>query len=100
MPNEKPNATRTDRAAVFERQMQRMADGHLPNEPLPPAPEDGDPEYTIEVKRQEIVSCLKYLAILAIQNNALECARGALGAAELVDDLNLESLADAPWTGL
>lgn len=99
MPNEKPNATPT-RKDVFDRQIQRMADGHLPSEKLPPAAEDGDPAYTVGVKMGEIVSCLKYLAIQAIQDNSLELARQALQAAEMVDDLPLEAFDEQPWTGL
>lgn len=63
-------------------------------------PGPGDPQYTIEVKRQEIVSCLKYLGIMAVQENELELARTTLTAAEFVDDLNIEPIGDQPWTGL
>lgn len=77
MPNEKPNATPT---------------------PEPPGP--GDDAYTFEVKRREIVTCLKYLAIEAIKEDELELGRHAIQAAQLVDEMPLEGLAVSVWGGL
>ena len=77
MPNEKPNATPTDDIGP------------------------GDPAYTVQVKVNEIVTCLKHLAVMALNYHELELARNAITAAELVDALEVEpDLGDAQWTGL
>jgi hypothetical protein len=65
-----------------------------------PQPRPGDPDYTIGLKVQEIVICLKYLAMHAIEGDHLTLARDALTAAEWVNDLGISEVEDDPWTGL
>lgn len=63
-------------------------------------PGPGDTDYTYDVKKREIVSCLKYLAVQAIEHHELELARDAINAAKLVNEIDLSELADESWGGL
>lgn len=95
MPNEKQNDTRTLNELTGTKP--------LPGPRFPPErwePEPGDPNYTFEVKRVEMVLCLKFLAIEATKRNELKLARDALGAAEIVDEMDLGELLEQPWSGL